>query len=379
MDIKIALQKIANEFVADKDYVHDPDHKHRPKGGNWKETPNGWSTKDKKEKTKPELKPDGSKKILPTLPTTFPVVKKNFPAAAEIQNQYTELKKDPDYLTAITKMNDPSEFPMKTTAEYIEAGQYKWTAKEALAFAKVKESAAEYFKNINQPKAAVTMQQQADAAKAYAAKVAEPAKEVSKPEPKLDDYMALIDTPAIKSIKKRINVSPDKVLNDIMAKTGKVKEVYKPHLIKLYKSWIAMREENPSPDMQAKIGKAKLAIQALRTPKFKKTTPRLVGGMKYLIQDNNIGADELQELAGFKESIKDHPRMSDKEYKNRIETGMKLPRNEQQLKQAFVAHMNPTNYDSIDAFNAAKQRVSKMNIQDFGKLLASLNNDEEVI
>ena len=72
-----------------------------------------------------------------------------------------------------------------------------------------------------------------------------------------------------------------------------------------------------------------------------------------------------------------HPRMSDKEYKSRIESGMKLPRNEQQLKIAFVANMNPLNYPNYRAFDNAKKRIMSMSPGDFGKLLAAISADEE--
>ena len=39
----------------DSDYVYDPDHKHKPKGGHWEKTEKGWSQKKKEEK-KPSKK-----------------------------------------------------------------------------------------------------------------------------------------------------------------------------------------------------------------------------------------------------------------------------------------------------------------------------------
>ena len=32
-------------LAEDSDYVYDPDHKHKPKGGHWEKTEKGWSQK----------------------------------------------------------------------------------------------------------------------------------------------------------------------------------------------------------------------------------------------------------------------------------------------------------------------------------------------
>ena len=34
-----------NVLAEDSDYVYDPDHKHKPKGGHWEKTEKGWTTK----------------------------------------------------------------------------------------------------------------------------------------------------------------------------------------------------------------------------------------------------------------------------------------------------------------------------------------------
>ncbi|MBP5458842.1 MAG: HEAT repeat domain-containing protein [Clostridia bacterium] len=57
-------------LLADKDYVHDPDHKKKPEGGGWHETEKGWSRKGKDgnpsapgkpDQQKPQDKPAGDK------------------------------------------------------------------------------------------------------------------------------------------------------------------------------------------------------------------------------------------------------------------------------------------------------------------------------
>jgi hypothetical protein len=121
------------------------------------------------------------------------------------------------------------------------------------------------------------------------------------------------------------------------------------------------------------------AIKLLEGPKFKKTKPVIEGGSSLVIRDNGIQEDELGEMAGFKRMIESHPRMSEKEYKDRVEKGMRLPRNEQQLKAAFLSNMNPLNYPNYKAFDNAKKRIMNMSPGDFGKLLAAISAGEEEV
>lgn len=116
---------------------------------------------------------------------------------------------------------------------------------------------------------------------------------------------------------------------------------------------------------------------SVKPPKFRKMKPILQGSLHYLIKDNNLKRDEVEELAGFKHSIMDHPMMSSAEFKKRIEQGIRLPRNQAQLKAAFIQHMDARNYDSPDAFQKAKERVQKMSVMDFGKLLGAIMAEEE--
>lgn len=169
---------------------------------------------------------------------------------------------------------------------------------------------------------------------------------------------------------------PSEVTSRLFKDPGMVSREDKPKVIQEYKNWLAANKDKTDSDSEEKIKDVRLAIKMLEGPKFPKTFPKLNGNIVLLVKDNNLG-DELQELAGFKETIKNHPQMSNKEYKQRIDQGMRLPRSQAQLKQAFIMNMNPMNYPDMQAFQNAKQRVQKMDINDFGKLLASLNSDEE--
>jgi hypothetical protein len=292
MDMVKIMKKLAAEMMTadeEKGYVHDPDHKNRPKGGNWHKTKGGWST------AKPKAP------VAPKAPVT-----PKAPVAPKPETQEKE--------------------PVKPVQEQKQ----------------------------EQPKPELPEQVQKPVSTKFR------------------------DKPEVKALRKRISVNPNRIVAELSNKTGYVKDQYKPMLVKLYKEWMKDNKGKYSSDSDgvAKIDAVKLALQMLQPPKFPKTTPKVTGGMTYLVKDNKLKKDEVFEMAGFKEAIKDHPRMSDKEYKKRIETGMRMPRNEQQLKLAFLQHMNPQKYDNMEAFKAAKDRVQKMSVGDFGKLLASLNNDE---
>ena len=77
--------------------------------------------------------------------------------------------------------------------------------------------------------------------------------------------------------------------------------------------------------------------------------------------------DELQELAAFKKTI-----------------GQRVPeerkrwvRSEAKLKRDFLTKMNPANYESREAFDRAKERIQKMSVSDFGKILAAIMSEDE--
>lgn len=82
------------------------------------------------------------------------------------------------------------------------------------------------------------------------------------------------------------------------------------------------------------------------------------------------GEDELQELAGFKKTLGQRIPQKD--------VGKYYVRNEQKLKKDFLANMDPSNYANAEAFATAKKRMQEMPVSDFGKLLAAINEDEEV-
>jgi hypothetical protein len=79
--------------------------------------------------------------------------------------------------------------------------------------------------------------------------------------------------------------------------------------------------------------------------------------------------DEMGELAGFKKTL--GQRVPEKDI------GKYFVRNAQKLKKDFIANMDASNYKSPEAFKAAKDRMSKMAVGDFAKILAAINEDEE--
>lgn len=187
-----------------------------------------------------------------------------------------------------------------------------------------------------------------------------------------------VDKPQ-KEIKKpkKDAITPNDVLTKMHGSPEFINPKQKQDLVKKYQKWLNKNKDSDKPDIVGKVEQVRTAIKMLTPPKFKKTTPKLTDNTKFIIQDNGLEKDEIQELTGFKDTIKNHPQMSDKEYKERIESGMRLPRNQAQLKAAFVMHMNPMNYDSVQAYQNAKERVQKMSVNDFGKLLASIMSDDE--
>lgn len=176
---------------------------------------------------------------------------------------------------------------------------------------------------------------------------------------------------------KKPKITPNDVVGKLHSQPDLIPPADKAKLASRYQAWIAKNRDNQDPDIKAKVDQARLAVKMLTPAKFKKIKPKLTGNTDIILRDNGLENDEVQELAGFKDMIKHHPQMSTKEYKDRIENDMRLPRNQAQLKAAFIMHMNPMNYDSVQAFQAAKARIQKMTVQDFGKLLASLNTDDE--
>jgi hypothetical protein len=80
-------------------------------------------------------------------------------------------------------------------------------------------------------------------------------------------------------------------------------------------------------------------------------------------------SDEMQELAGFKSSLGQRVPEADR--------GKYYVRNAAKLKKDFIANMDASNYGSPEAFEKAKERMSKMPVDDFAKVLAAINEEEE--
>jgi len=105
----------------------------------------------------------------------------------------------------------------------------------------------------------------------------------------------------------------------------------------------------------------------------KKVTPSVksLARVKNVMKANGIDeeSDEVHELMGFKKTLGQRVPESQK--------GDYYVRNEAKLKADFIKNMNPSNYDSPEAFKAAKERLQKMPTADFGKVLAAISEEEE--
>jgi hypothetical protein len=99
-------------------------------------------------------------------------------------------------------------------------------------------------------------------------------------------------------------------------------------------------------------------------------TAKSVAKVKKVLEDHNLTdeSDELQEMAGFKRTLGQRVPESKK--------GQFYVRNEAKLKKDFIANMSPDNYDSQDAFKAAKKRMQDMPVSDFGKILAAISDED---
>jgi hypothetical protein len=104
-----------------------------------------------------------------------------------------------------------------------------------------------------------------------------------------------------------------------------------------------------------------------------KVTPlaRSLGKVKKVMQAHGLDeeSDELGEMMGFKKTLGQRVPESQR--------GQYYVRNEAKLKSDFIRNMSPANYDSPEAFKAAKERMQKMPAGDFGKLLAAISDEEE--
>jgi hypothetical protein len=113
--------------------------------------------------------------------------------------------------------------------------------------------------------------------------------------------------------------------------------------------------------------------------KFQPTTVSL-NPVRTILRNNELSprSDEVHELAGFKKGIMRHQRLSEQQVqKLKNEHSLFWPRNAAKLQAAFLKNMNPENYNSPDAFAAAKERIKKMPPTDFAKVLAAIMSDED--
>jgi len=440
MNLGKALKFLASEMLEaagdDKNYIHDPDHKKKPQG-DYHETPMGWS-KAKDKPAKPEQKKQVEQpKEIPTKEAPKQNAEKT---QQQLMVEIGELAETPIVKNVLDKVvNSVGLDTGPNVLKYV-SGENDLTPEEGKALSNYSLLMSEYLvtemlrlKAQPQPEFQTNHQNNSikyyevsseswrSAAKLLQAKFGNPnlqGPEIKKPElsPASDPqelakkYQELQDfteknkvsnafrvvqadneddfksLPFSQFIQKHLKeIKPEfaaaiKGYYEILLDTTKLEEKAKPQegndaKINSYQKVIdSFTPQQAKPQTPTKTP----TVPGAKPIKFQKVQPKLTGNMQYLLKDNMIRINELSELAGFKESIKNHPQMSDKAYKQRIETGMKLPRSQQQLKNAFLAHMNPANYDSPKEFQAAKLRVQKMPINDFCKLLASLNNDEEI-
>ena len=116
---------------------------------------------------------------------------------------------------------------------------------------------------------------------------------------------------------------------------------------------------------------------------YKKLSPvkGTLDPVKTILKHNDLkdDSDEIKELAGFKNSIKHHQRLTQDAAKELEEDHAKFwPRNAEKLKAEFIKHMDSSNYSSPQAFQKAKDRMSKIPPQEFGKIIDAITDDEEV-
>jgi hypothetical protein len=108
--------------------------------------------------------------------------------------------------------------------------------------------------------------------------------------------------------------------------------------------------------------------------KHKKSTPKVSSLKKVsnVMKQHKLDeeSDELGEMAGFKKTL--GQRIPEAKQDSRF-----YVRNETQLKSDFIKNMNPSNYDSPEAFKKAQERMKKMPTSDFGKLLAAITAEDD--
>ena len=99
--------------------------------------------------------------------------------------------------------------------------------------------------------------------------------------------------------------------------------------------------------------------------KRSKVSPDSVAKVQGVMSRNGLKneSEEMEELAYFKGTLGQRGR----------------GRTVEQLKVDFIQNMNPGNYESSDAFAAAKQRMQATPAKDFAMILAAIHEDEDVL
>jgi hypothetical protein len=111
----------------------------------------------------------------------------------------------------------------------------------------------------------------------------------------------------------------------------------------------------------------------------KVVSPKAVSKVQNIMDEHDltVDSDEMKELAGFKSTL--GQRLSQKEVDD-LKSGKgikKYVRNVPKLKSDFIKNMDPSNYESPEAFKKAKDRLKQMPAGDFAKILAALVDDED--
>jgi hypothetical protein len=119
--------------------------------------------------------------------------------------------------------------------------------------------------------------------------------------------------------------------------------------------------------------KTKAPSNSTDFPKHRKVTPSVksLSKVQKVLGAHKLDeeSDEVGEMMGFKKTL--GQRIPESQH------GQFYVRNEKKLKADFLKNMNPSNYDSPEAFKKAKERIKKMPVSDFGKILGALTEEEE--
>jgi len=104
--------------------------------------------------------------------------------------------------------------------------------------------------------------------------------------------------------------------------------------------------------------------------------------------DISVDSAEMGEMAGFKKTVgdqmEDAPKRedfaTDEEFgaaEEEWKAAAHRRRNPAKLQKDFLANMNPGNYESREAFEAAKERISDMSPTEFDKVFSAIATEEE--